>query len=121
MQQPYPDSKDYYTLFWRVDTNGDGPYLSLRYYERFHKDNEHERTRHTQTYEALRQQAQSLIAAHPELGLDWDTVKGGYTGGYYESTVLSICLKDSLLDWKNAQKTVQKQAIAITDAFIANQ
>ncbi len=121
MQQSYPDNTDYYTLFWRVDTDGAGPYLSLRYYERFHKDNEHERTRHIQTYEALRQQAQSLIAAQPELELDWNAVKGAYTGGFYESTILSICLKDPLLDWKNKQKTVKRQALAITDAFIEDQ
>ena len=36
----YPDSTDKYYLFWRIDTNGNGSYLSLRFYEKFQKSDE---------------------------------------------------------------------------------
>ena len=36
----YPESTDKYYLFWRIDRNGNGPYISLRFYEKFQKSDE---------------------------------------------------------------------------------
>lgn len=116
-EKTYPDSDDWYYLFWRIDTDNRGPYISLRFYERFDKKNDVMRTRHIRMYESLRAQAQSLIANHPELKLDWGEVKGGYSGGYYETTILTICLKEPLKNWSTEKETVKGQILTITDCF----
>ena len=118
VENAYPGSKDKYTLFWRVDTDGEGPYISLRYYERFDKKDKMKFDRHSETYDALRQKAQRFLSSHPELKLRWDDVKGGYTGGYYESTILTICLREPLLNWNFSRNIVKQQVLAITEHFI---
>lgn len=115
----YPDRKDYYTLFWRVDTNKDGPYMSLRFYERF-KDEKEER--HQEKYNDLRRQAEELLNTRTDLDLSWEDVKGRRdTRSNFESTILSINLKDSLKQWDNKKALVQKQILAITDCFAPEQ
>lgn len=114
----YPNSEDDFYLFWRVDTDKNGPYLSLRFYDKFAKNNRAEKERHIQTYTALRQAAAHILKERPELALDWDTVKGGYTGGYYESRILTINLKNVLRDWKQNKDLFKLQVNAITDSFM---
>ena len=114
----YPNSEDNFYLFWRVDTDKNGPYLSLRFYEKFAKNYQEKKERHIQTYIALRQAAAQMLNERPELALDWDTVKGGYTGGYYESRILTINLKNVLRDWKQNKDLFKLQVNAITDSFM---
>jgi len=115
----YPGSDRKYDLFWRIDTNRNGPYLSLRFYEWFTKTDETEQKRHIAQYQILRKKAADFLAAHKELGLHWDDVKGGYTGGYYESTILSINLRDVLYHWtKEQEETLRRQAVALSEAFL---
>jgi len=114
----HPVSSDKYYLFWRVDTDNKGPYVSLRFYEKFDKKDDAKRARHVQVYEHFRQLVQEWIENHPEIGLTWDAVKGGYTGNYYESSILTICLENSLRDWANQHDIVKQQILAITEFFI---
>ena len=113
----YPNSEDKCCLFWRIDTDRRGPYISLRLYEWFEKNDQGKKTRHTNAYTAFRQETERLLTGHPEIGLDWDEVKGGYTGGYYESTLLTIYLAEPLKDWTNVADTFKAQVLAVTDHF----
>lgn len=118
----YLDSKDYYTLFWRVDTNKYGPYMSLRFYEKFNKKLEKSKKRHQEKYNDLRRQAEELLNTRTDLDLSWEDVKGSRdTGSNFESTILSINLKDSLKQWDNKKDLVQKQILTITDCFAPKQ
>ena len=36
-EKHYTDSSDYFSVFWRIDTDDNGPYISLRLYENFDK------------------------------------------------------------------------------------
>lgn len=113
----HPDSKDKYYLFWRIDTDGNGPYISLRFYEKFQKSDEAQKERHAHAYEIFRENAQEFLAAHSKLGLCWDDVKGRNTKSRYESTILTICLNEVLMKWENKADTVKRQILAITEYF----
>lgn len=119
MEQPYPESEDKYYLFWRVDTDKKGPYISLRFYEWFDKKNDEKKSRHVRTYEILRKKAQDFVLSHSEIELDWNNISGGYTGNYYETTILSICLRESLKKWEQMAETVKQQVLSITECFLA--
>ena len=114
----YPNSEDSFYLFWRVDTDGNGPYLSLRFYEKFAKNDQEKKERHIQAYTALRQAVEQMLNERQELALDWDSVKGGYTGGYYESRILTINLFDVLRDWKQKKDLLALQVNTITDFYL---
>lgn len=113
----YPHSDDKCCLFWRIDTDANGPYISLRFYEWFDKSDENKRARHVRAYTLFRQIAEKLLTGHPEIGLDWNEVKGGYTGGYYESTILTVYLAEPLKNWASMAETIKAQVLAVTDHF----
>lgn len=113
----YPYSDDRCYLFWRIDTDKNGPYISLRLYEWFEKGDQDKKSRHARAYTLFRKETEKLLTSHPEIGLDWNEVKGGYTGGYYESTLLTIYLTEPLKDWPNKADTIKSQVLAVTDHF----
>ena len=101
----YDNSKDKnqigYGLFWRIDTDSSGPYLSLRMYYKY--ENEIEKKKKILIYDKLREKSEELISKIKILNFNWENVKKykNGNGGDYEATVVHFNLKGLLLKWNN--------------------
>lgn len=113
-------SNDKYSIFWRIDSDGDGPYLSLRFYDDMDKSNTDEVSRHKEAYEKMLESIKSIVSKD-EITLDWerDRLYDGYRGGYKESSLLRIVLTGYLEDWNSKGGQLIKDVNRITDDFIA--
>ena len=118
--QSFSSSKDTYGIFWRIDSDVDGPYISLRFYEDMDKSNAEKVRRHKESYEKMIEAVRSIIGKE-EIQLDWDKDRlyDGYRGGYKESSLLRIVLARFLEDWDNRGEQLVKDVNHITDDFRA--
>lgn len=96
---------DKYNLFWRIDTNVNGPYIALRYYDAYNKKSDSEKKDHVDIYYKLRSLLECIINNNKKTALSWDEVRGNrYTGNYTETTLIIISLKDYLEGRKKLNK-----------------
>jgi hypothetical protein len=91
----YQNSQDRWSAFWRIDTDNKGPYISLRFYEKFDKKDTAKRERHKNLYEAMSNALQAAVAHNEKLALSWQEMYPGYCGNYMEADLLHIGLKDN--------------------------
>ena len=111
----YPGTKDKegkWEFFWRIDSDNDGPYLSLRFYEGgLNKSN---KERHVQKYGECKKLMEQLIGEKAP-GLSWYP---GYRGNYKEASIFHLCLKDYLSDWNGKGKEIVETIRIINDTFL---
>lgn len=123
MEGTYPDTKDRYYVFWRIDTDHAGPYLSLRFYESLSKkgaDYSAKKLRHKSLYEVMSNLLCRIVNDHQaELCFTWNTVYPGYRGNYMESDLLHLCLREPLRSWPAAQDAVTQSVRKLTKWFLA--
>lgn len=113
------NSEDKYRFFWRIDTNNNGPYLSLRLYDWFEKNNESKKKRHTELYDdCIANSAKIFENLKSSIELRWDDVKEGYRGNYVESSLFAIKLADYLQSWDTKGESLIKDVNVITNAFL---
>ncbi len=106
-------NKTGHRVFWRIDTDNKGPYLSLRYYNPYNKDNDEEHKKHTIEYQRYYEYAKEAIGD----GTKYYEV--GKKENYFEATLLHIHISDVLANWdENGTKFVE-EIRKITDEFIA--
>ena len=116
-KQTYAGSKGDYYIFWRIDTDNNGPYLSLRFYEKFNKKDMESVSRHVFTYQALLNLAKSIVE-YEELCFAWNDIEEGFTGNYYESSLLRIGLNPYLDNWKENSQGLIDSVRILTDCFL---
>lgn len=112
----YAGSSDYYSVFWRIDTDDNGPYISLRLYEDFDKSNEEKKSRHRSLYDAMSETIKRVIEKGSEF--KWNEVYPGYRGNYKESSLIHIRLKNKLLDWQNEKEKFISCLNELTQIFV---
>lgn len=120
-KQVFLETKGAFYIFWRIDTDNNGPYLSLRLYEKFDKKDEKIRSRHVETYNTLRKLAKSIVESE-KFCFKWNDIEDGSKGNYYESSLLRIGLSQYLDNW--SEETSQGLITSVrrlTDCFIEKQ
>lgn len=100
-----------YKVFWRIDTDNKGPYLSLRYYNPYDKDNDKERRKHTNEYQIYYKCAKEACGEN-------EYCKLGKKENYFEATLLHIHISDVLANWSKEKKSFINIIRSITDKFI---
>lgn len=85
-----------YSALWRIDTDADGPYISLRLYDSYDKKDEQEKKEHLETYEKMKAAAKAAVGALKCPDMTWESVDPGNKGRYYEADVLHVKLDDYL-------------------------
>jgi len=96
-----PNGED--SIFWRIDTDSQGVYLSLRYYDKYAKYSRDEKLAHMETYHKFRTIVEKIVREHPELAFRWEDIKGDYSGKYFETTLLIIHFGDALRRWHGGE------------------
>lgn len=117
-KQFYVGTEDGYYIFWRIDSDNKGPYLSLRFYEKFNKKDLEKVSRHESTYFALRNIAKSIVESE-ELCFRWNDIEDGFRGKYYESSLLRIGLSEYLDNWKETSQELINSVRRFTDCFLS--
>lgn len=116
----HPGTKDTYSFFWRIDTDNEGPYLSLRLYDWFAKSNCAMKMRHSELYEKYRKVCEEVVNnLQGEISVNWDNVKNGYRGNYFEASLMQFHLKDYLPFWAEKGESLIKDTNLITERFLA--
>ena len=108
---------DVYELFWRIDSDNGGPYLSLRLYQ---KDISGEKgERHRARHQEYKAKMKALIDADDmPYPLQWEDVKPRNRERAQEVTVFHLHLEDYLAQWDTCQKPLTKTVRNINDRFL---
>ena len=107
---------DKFSLFWRIDTNSKGPYLSLRIYDNgFDKIDNTNKKRHSNIYEKYIDHIKEFFSQITKrFHIKWDDVKERYTGNYKDSSLISFNLDSYLKNWVNEGSELKKMINEIT-------
>lgn len=103
-----------HSVFWRIDTDNEGPYLSLRYYNWYDKDSETERKRHATEYQRYFECAKEVTNKQDYYN------KIGKQENYFEATLLHIHINNVLAKWDENKDDFIKEIIDITNKFIVH-
>lgn len=105
---------DSYDIFWRIDSDKYGPYISLRLYERYEED---KKERHLSLYKALGILLDDIVKEMPnEVGLDLPSFVKHTKGGYKEADFFHYKL--DFANWERDKDTVIQTIRTINDKFI---
>ena len=116
-----PDNEDSYALFWRIDSDNGGPYLSLRLYQEdiSGEKGERHKARHQEYKDQMKALMDALIAAGDmPYPLQWEDVKPRNRERAREVTVFHLHLEDYLAQWDTCQKPLTKTVRNINDRFL---
>lgn len=104
---------EWYKLFWRIDSDKNGPYISCRIYEWYYSKEKTER--HRKLYQKLSSLMAEIVEdIHDELDLR-KAVKSN-NGGYNEAAFFHYHLDFS--DWYNSKDMVIQAIREISDKFV---
>ena len=113
----YPETQDKWELFWRIDTDKNGPYVSLRFYESGLKEGNKER--HKRKYDDFIECMKQVFIENQQISLTWDSVYPGYRGNYKEASIFHLPLYDKYLsDWQNQKDTLIATLRTVNNAFL---
>ncbi len=120
----YPGTDHQFSLFWRIDTDKNGPYLSLRFYDQnFGKTiSESDKERHSRKYEeylkALKEVLKNALKVDNSSLVSWEQVYPGYRGNYKEADIFHLQLSKYLADWKAQGYSLIETIRQINDCFL---
>lgn len=100
---------DDHAVFWRIDTDSKGPYLSLRYYNKY-KDSEH--SKHVAEYHKYFECAKKACG-------ESEYCEVGKQENYFEATLLHIHINDILANWNSDGSEFIDEIRNITNEFIS--
>lgn len=104
---------DGHSVFWRIDTDKEGPYLSLRYYDWYDKKNNDEKCeKHKTEYQRYFECAEKACKVK-------EYCEVGKQENYFEATLLHIHINNVLAKWDENKDGFIKEIIDITNKFIA--
>jgi len=115
--QCFYGTKDLYGLFWRIDSDTYGPYLSLRFYEWFNKKDNLKLVRHEEAYKKLLNLAKEIVETE-NFCFSWNKIEEGFRGRYKESSLLRIGLNSYLDNWQESSQTFIDSVRRLNDRFI---
>lgn len=108
-----------YYLFWRIDSDNKGPYISLRFYDKYNKKDEQEKQSHLEKYYRLRECVQACINSG-KYSFKREDVIPGFRGNYYEAEIFCWHI-ENILKNRNAEinKLISDIALLTTE-FVGN-
>lgn len=115
----YYGTSDKYFVCWRIDTDRNGPYISLRFYEDFEKNDEAKRARHRSMYTRMSKAVREIVEHHPDLFyFTWGKeVDPGFCGNYKESSLIHLKLDNKLKNWNSEGDSVIQAVRELTQLF----
>ncbi len=103
-----------YSVFWRIDTDTQGPYMSLRFYDGLmNKENDEHKALHSEKYKYFREICQRICSEN-----EWQEIKYMNTENYKESTLARIDLSDVLLNWHEKNQAFKERIINYNTMFL---
>lgn len=115
----FPAQKDGYRIFWRMDSDQDGTYLSLRFYDPYNKKDAAEKQTHVEAYRKHRAQIEAICTYEfkPDSMWAWENVRCGHTENYYEASLLTLHLEQALKHWDTEREALIQGARTLTKQF----
>ena len=113
----FPQGNEEYNVFWRIDTDSDGPYISLRFYDDYDKNSEKEKQEHISQYQYHRKQVENIVR-EAEGMWSWDEIMPGKTENYKESTLLHVHIGEILKSWNTEKEVFTRRITTITEDFM---
>ncbi len=111
-------STDSYNVFWRVDTEKRGPYISLRFYDWYDKKDDKRRQEHIDKYGMLKNTVEQIFNENQELPWSWHDVETGKKDNCFEAAIITIYLNDVLKNWEQDREGFTTGIEFVTDEFI---
>lgn len=103
-----------YDVFWRIDTDKYGPYISLRLYEKYKED---QKERHLSLYKAMGTIIYDIVKEMPnKTGVDMKSFVKTTKGGYKEADFFHYQL--DFTNWETDKEMVIQTIRSINDKFI---
>ena len=112
---------DVYELFWRIDSDNGGPYLSLRLYQKdiSGEKGERHKARHQEYKDQMKALMDALIAAGDmPYPLQWEDVKPRNRENAREAVVFHLHLKEYLAHWDTCKEKLTQTVRNINDRFL---
>ena len=114
----YRGTNDKYHVFWRIDTDNKGPYISLRFYEGFNKGDKAKKERHKDLYNVMSRTVREIVEQHCDLFyFGWEDVNPGYCGNYKEPSLIHLAIMDKLKNWSAEKESVIRSVLELTRFF----
>lgn len=108
---------DDFELFWRIDSDNGGPYLSLRLYQKdiSGEKGERHRARHQEYKAKMKALIDSDDMPYP---LQWEDVKPRNRENAREAAVFHLHLKEYLAHWDTCKEKLTQTVCNINDRFL---
>lgn len=118
-EETYKDTKDYYSVFWRIDTDNNGPFISLRFYEKLDKNDDAKIERHRNLYESMSATLKEIVTENSDKFFfkEWKDIYPGYRGNYRESSLIHLNIKEKLESWSDEKEKVIQSIRELTRLF----
>ena len=108
-----------FSVFWRIDHDSAGVYVSLRLYDPYDSKNQGEMDSHMALYDKVREITNTLLEEHEkEFSFDLKDVKCGYTAKYKEAAVFHWHIEEVLKNWDSTGKIFIDQINKVTEYFL---
>ncbi len=112
----YLDGDQYY-LFWKIDSDKKGPYLSLRLYDS--KENKGDLTNHKKKYPVFVEYLRRVVESRKnETGIEWSEVEVKDKSSYRESSLMTIKLREPLENWGERGDRLIRAIREFTESFL---
>lgn len=106
-------------LFWRIDSDKKGPYISLRFYNKHDKNSQEEHDKHVKEYDKYSGIVKSVLDNNM-FCFSGEKVLPGYRGNYMEASLLSWSVKNELDSWDTYNDKVIDAVRRFTEIFLDN-
>lgn len=111
---------DDFEVFWRIDADNGGPYLSLRLYEtKYDKNNKEKCDRHARLYDQMKEIVMNLVN-QGRYYFSWENVNPGNKRNCNEAAVFHYHFGKDVEDIRNNWDNNSKQIIASAQKFYAD-
>lgn len=106
-----------YCVFWRVDTDRHGPYISLRFYDYYNKKDGEESVIHIEKYNFHKEQIEEILI---KTGVDFGRKKiSAGNENFYEAALVQFPLYETIKKWETGKSGFTEKIRKITAEFIA--
>ena len=97
------EDKRNYTIFWRIDTINEGPYISINFYTHHNSNKDLKPQSRIYEYNRLKEKIEKIVKENCSDILNWANIQGKFAN-YWEQNLLIIPLKDYLISQEKCDK-----------------
>lgn len=120
MRKRDENKRNKYRIFWRIDKDSKGSYISLRFYDRYNEDDEYERISHLEEYGKLKRIMSEVFEKFPkELLFKVETViQKKDKSKCKEAAIFNWHIDELLTDWKTHESKVISDIRLVNELFL---